>query len=192
MKKKVNILRVIIFCGSPRCLLLRFSFILMALFIGGCSNSNPVGNSLDLGQTYGMDCVPGGEGESRMFGDTFLKHKGDKEITIMDISLVNAEGMELTEAVLVKLEDDESLIGFGEWPPSDDQLPLPVNWDDRIEAVDAVIQPKEEWNLVFALTSTSTDTGSTDSVKIEYKDSAGKIFEQETLIQYIISPGPCE
>ncbi|MCG1023490.1 hypothetical protein [Sutcliffiella horikoshii] len=163
------------------------------LFISGCTNSNPVGSSLNLGETPGMDCVPGGDGVSRMFGDTFLIHEGEGEITITDISLVNADGLELKEAVLVKLNPDEALLGFGEWPPTDTpEFPLPENWDDRIEAVDAKIQPNDKWNLVFALTSTSPDTGSADAVKIEYKDSAGKTFEQETLIRYFITSSKCE
>lgn len=165
----------------------------LLLFINGCTSSNPAGSSLNLGETPGMDCVPGGDGASRMFGDTFLIHEGDEEITITDISLVNADGLELKEAVLVKLNPDEALLGFGEWPPTDTpEFPLPENWDDRVEAVDAKIKPNEEWNLVFALTSTSEGTASTDAIKIVYKDSAGETFEQETLIRYFITSSTCE
>ncbi|WP_042221002.1 hypothetical protein [Oceanobacillus manasiensis] len=163
------------------------------LFFTGCSDTNAVGSSLNLGETTGMDCVPGENGASRMFGDTFLIHEGDEEITITDISLVNADGLELKESVLVKLNSDEALLGFGEWPPTDStDFPLPKNWDNRVEAIGAKVQPNEMRNLVFALTSTSSETGSTDAVKIEYKDSTGKTFEQETLIRYFITSDECE
>ncbi|MDG5473161.1 hypothetical protein P6709_15515 [Jeotgalibacillus sp. ET6] len=92
--------------------------------------------------------------------------------TITDVSLVHAESLKLTEAVLVELMPEEPLLGFGAWGPDDTPaLLLPENWEERIDAVHAKIKPKEEWNLVFALTSSSPDTGSADSIKKEYKDT---------------------
>ena len=169
-------------------------FLLLTLIlVSGCSNSVSTGNILNLGETPGIDCVPGGNGESRMFGDTFLVHEGDKNIQIKEVSLVDADDMSLTEAVLVKLELGEALIGFGEWPPIDsDTFPLPVDWKNRIQAEGAVIQPNEEWNLVFALTSNAPDTSSIKAVKIVYEDSEGRRYAQETLIQYFITSMTCE
>ena len=169
-------------------------FLLLALIlISGCTNPVSTGNILNLGQTHGLDCVPGGDGESRMFGDTFLVHEGDKNIQIKEVSLVDADDMSLTEAVLVKLELGEALMGFGEWPPIDsDTFPLPVDWKNRIQAEGAVIQPNEEWNLVFALTSNAPGTSSIKAVKIVYEDSEGKKYAQETLIQYFITSMTCD
>ena len=168
-------------------------FLLLTLIlVSGCANSVSTENILNLGETHGLDCVPGGDGESRMFGDTFLVHEGDKNIQIKEVSLVDADDMSLTEAVLVKLGLDEALMGFGEWPPDSDIFPLPVNWKNRIQAEGAVIQPNEEWNLVFALTSNAPDTSSIKAVKIIYEDSEGKKYAQETLIQYFITSMTCD
>lgn len=169
-------------------------FLLLALIlVSGCTNSFSTGNILNLGETHGIDCVLGGNGESYMFGDTFLVHEGDKKIQIKDVSLVDADDMSLTEAVLVKMELDEAVLGFGEWPPIDsDTLPLPVDWKNRIQAEGAVIQPNEEWNLVFVLTSKASDTSSIKAVKIVYEDSEGRKYTQETLIQYFMTSRTCE
>lgn len=171
---------------------IKYVLILTLALISGCTNAATVGNALNLGQTHGIDCVPGNAGESRMFGDTFLSHEGNKVITITDVSLVGANNITLTKAVLVKLKPDEALVGFGEWPPNDDFFPLPDLWEERIPAENTIIKPGEEWNLVFVLNFQTSDTGSTDAVKIIYEDSDSKKYVQETLIKYFITSQTCE
>jgi hypothetical protein len=162
-----------------------FLIMLALLVISGCTNNGQV---FDLGQTPGMDCIPGEKADSRIFGDTYLMHEGDREITITDISLVGADNMVLTDAVLVRLGPDEPVVGFGDWPlVHDDDYSLPQEWDNRIKAEGAIINPGEEWNLVFILTADDPDTSSTEAVKIQYKDARGKKYTQQTISHYYIA-----
>ncbi len=165
---------------------------LILLLMGACSTIGSNENILDLGQTPGIDCIPGEKGDSRMFGDTFLRHLGDKEIRITEVSLIKPDNLALAEAFMLKLEPNEALVGFGDWPPNnEDSFPLPKEWENRIQAKGAKIQPGEEWNLVFVLTSNASVTSSSKGIKIVYKDSDGKKYVQETLIQYAITSRTC-
>jgi hypothetical protein len=171
-------------------------FVILLLLVVSVISSGCVavkaGTSLDLGQSPGLDCVPGEKGAVMMFGDTFVRHVGDEEVTITGISLVNPEEITLAEAVLVELGDKESLVGFGEWPPTDEIFPLPAEWENRVEAAGTVLEPGAELNLIVALQSNADDTASAQSLAITYENAAGKEFEQKTLVSYFITSRTCE
>lgn len=160
--------------------------LLMALFnIVGCSKTD----QLNLGEGDGAVCMPGKAGESRTYAGTYVVHDGNREITILEISLINPKDVDILEAWFLEIDpSDTTLVGYVNWPLER----IPLLWDERVPVEGAVLKPGDERNLVVVVTSTAEDIASFEGVRIVYKDKLGRKYTQNTLDWCYISTNGCD
>lgn len=170
-------------------LLIRKGIILLMLFVllslVGCSQAD----QLYLGEGDGAVCMPGKTGESRTYAGTYVVHEGNREVTILEISLVNPKDVVLLEASFLEVDpSDTYLVGYVNWPLEK----IPLLWNERISVEGAVLKPGDERNLVVVVTSQAQDIASFEGVRIVYKDGLGRKYEQNTLDWCYISSNGCD
>ncbi|MPW24521.1 hypothetical protein GC105_01775 [Alkalibaculum sp. M08DMB] len=168
-------------------------FILLMLITliatGGCTvNDYPIYHFTESASI----CVPGSIGDSRTLGESYLENRGDRTITILEVTLVNPIDMSIIESSILNVIDEENpnettLVGGVFWPLEEP----PLHWDSRVPAEGAVLKPGDEGNLVLAVTSHATETATAEAIRIVYKDETGKKYKQDTNVKYFISSLDC-
>ncbi|WP_026690268.1 hypothetical protein [Alteribacter aurantiacus] len=142
--------------------------------------------SLYTGTTYGTSCVPGNQGEVKMYGDTLVENEGSRAVRLSGISLEGNEGFRIIDAGLVPIID-QNLAGFGSWPEHS-----PENWTDKVEVEDAVIEPGEKLNLVLVLESKAQEVATSEHVRIHYKGSFGRTLHVDGVSGYVMTSIGCD
>jgi hypothetical protein len=120
-----------------------------------------------------------------------LKNSGSSPVTLKSVTLGSPHGLTITRAWLTPIyynAGQELLIGVGwPWPLSlsrgEGSAPVRWAWARRKPAVEAIIKPHQDLNLVFGLTRTTTRNGYSGGPVIAYtaNGSTYTVREQTTL-----------
>ncbi len=163
---------------------------LVVAALGACSDARE-GSALTLDAGADEICVPAPADADvgTMFGGTWLAHQGDGDLTFTAIELLDPDGLTLTEALLVADPwPDGDLVGMRH---TSDTSPLPAEWDDRVAATGARLQPGETRNLVVIVTTDGADVATAAGVRLGYADARGRRYHQDLSVTLMVATISC-
>lgn len=164
--------------------------VLVVTALGACSDARE-GSALILEANAGEICVPapGDADVGTMFGGTWLAHQGDGALTFADIALLEADGLTLTEALLVPDPwPDGDLVGMRH---TSDASHLPAEWADRVNVTGAQLRPGETRNLVVVVTTDGSDVAAASGIRVVYDDARGRRYHQDMSVTLMVATIPC-
>lgn len=163
--------------------------VLVVTALGACSDARE-GTALTLEANADEICVPAPAGADvgTMFGGTWLAHVGDGDLTFAAVELLDPDGLTLTEALLVPdAWPDGDLVGMRHTSDA----PLSAEWDDRVAATGARLQPGETRNLVVIVTTDGSDVAAATGVRLGYEDARGRRYHQDLSVTLTVATIPC-
>lgn len=142
----------------------------------GCSGGSGEGSALDLGQTPGTICVPRGADEAKTFGAVDLHNVTDSEVTVIDIGLAEADGLEVVGARVLPSTRESQIVADG-WPPRAGGSEMA--WAGGADATGAVLEPQQVLTLWTGVRAPSGD-GNAEALRVHYRH-AGRTFWQDSV-----------
>lgn len=142
------------------------------LVLSGCTSSPGAGPLEYEGPEHNELCVPAVPGTSMVVGETIVAPDG-VEATLIDVNLVDARNLKLTEALIAPIID-RSAIGASAYPPTEEA------WGLRQDAVGATLAEDAASNLLLVLERSGDNSGTASSVQIRYTVDGAEYVEHGT------------
>jgi hypothetical protein len=157
-----------------------FGSIAIALSLTGCVHVNDSSRGpLTLGGEAGEMCVPGAEGQGIGFGEQ-LQLAGDSSATIESVALVDASGLEVLETYIAPNIDN---LGVGTY--STDEGPGVPGWNERVDAVGAVVPPASDVSIATEVVRRGS-IGNAAGLRVRYKVD-GAEYEATGVMRYRVA-----
>lgn len=155
---------------------MRTSTVTVVLFcaaLAACSSGVSMTGPLETGSP-GSQCQPATQGVAQTYGLESFRNAGATPAVITGVSLSNAHGVTLNQAVVFQIGDASggTLIGgHSTFPPPPNEMPAGVLWSQATPAVGATVPPRSTavTNLVASLTMTDPARGSADGLDVAYR-----------------------
>ncbi|MEJ5947059.1 hypothetical protein WDZ17_17350 [Pseudokineococcus basanitobsidens] len=128
---------------------------LTAGLLSGCGTGD---DGVVFGGEWGEVCAPAAPEERHSFGDAITA--GEQGLLITDVRLLEADDLALEHAFVLP---EEGMVGSWAYPPVD----IP-GWNQRVNAVGAVLRPGERASLVVGVYRTGAAQGSARALAVEY------------------------
>jgi hypothetical protein len=144
---------------------------ILASACGGPSNNGPLGK-------VGPDGNIGAPGPLVAIGTDIFTNKSSKPVTTQSATLDSPVGLKLVTTFILPLHGDESF-GTSHYPVPKSFLEHAlkgVNWSARHAVAGAVIQPKEQAEVVAVVQMTGKRDGTAKAVTINYSQSGHHYF----------------
>ncbi|MFF2377283.1 hypothetical protein ACFVUW_23140 [Streptomyces xiamenensis] len=142
---------------------------------GGCSSGSGHRGPLSAGDEAGSACGSG-DGESVFtFGLDWLTNESDSPVTVTGVELIDAENIELVEAVFLPPPSDappRALIGLVDgYPPREytEHSDGGAYWELREAVGEATVEGRESVNLLMGLRADGAASMEGAVVSYEYK-----------------------
>ncbi|MEJ5947011.1 hypothetical protein WDZ17_17085 [Pseudokineococcus basanitobsidens] len=150
---------------------------LVAALVAGCGRGD---DGVAFGGDWGEVCSPAAQGERHAFGDAITA--GEQEMTITDVRLLDSDGLALEKAFVLP---PEGMVGSWDYPPAD----IP-GWDERVDAVGAVLSPGETRSLVVSVYRTSAARGTAHALAVSYTVD-GEAAERTNTTSMVVAVDAC-
>lgn len=157
-----------------------------ALLLVGCANEPSDDGPLEMGTGSNSICYEYNDSEAMSTGTyAYVTNRGDRELEVTDVSLVNAENLELIDAVLMPMQEGRvSLFGSdSSWPPT--PALQDWNWPHREDAVGSRLEADEQLSPVIGFRVNARD-GSFDAVRFDYVDSDGREYFARSSVEVLV------
>ncbi|MGW7295310.1 hypothetical protein ACWGIB_23320 [Streptomyces xiamenensis] len=122
----------------------------------GCSNTPGHNGPLSAGDESSSTCAPEAGESVFTFGLDWLANGSDSSVTVTGVELIDAENMEIIEAVLLPEPDPPTRMGIGlvdDYPPTDytEHSDGGAYWDLREIVEGATVEGHESSNLLMGI-----------------------------------------
>jgi len=172
-------------------LLSLISLALVFITLNACSGIHKADNhplKVDDGSTGEVGVCRSKTGDCWSMSILFISNEGESAITIDSVSLTDAEGMSVIETSLMEIGEEKALLGVMEWPPFSTPDSFSVkeefpNFETRISAEGAVIEPGNGYNLIIVVEALA-DEAYASGLEIIYEDENGTKYSQKSYYAY--------
>lgn len=170
--------------NKQSCLIILF-IIMMSYMLCACSveaNNYPL--LVDDGGTGESGFCNNEAGTLFSLSILFISNVGKQPITIDRVALIDEENMTIIESSLMVIGEERTLLGFQYWPPvSTERYP---NFDTRIPAAGAVIEPGDGFNLLVAVELHEAEAYAS-GLEISYRNLYGRKYVEKSYYAYVFN-----
>lgn len=177
--------------ARKRSLKLPVAVIVALAFSTGCSMLGTTGPLNAGGDGEDEMCAPAQQEGFAAIGEIIV-NEGDRELTMIDLELVQATDLTLEESYLMVIDPDGDDDVLGAMSTVADTPQEKAAWERRGELENSTLGPGETANVVVALSlPTPKITGKAEAMRITYSDGSREYTADTDMKMILVSEEAC-